>query len=165
MHFFHEYLPLVVVVSGMRIDAVELRAMSDGFETVFARGTRYAVLFVPLPGMEIPGPQERQELSAWANHPRVVDFTKRLCVGTAAVVHSPLFRVALSAVTAFRPVHARVAAVPSVELGIEHCLARLEAEHVALGKPGGLLQYEILQKVNAVLSRPSRPPPSVPPVR
>lgn len=158
MLFFPEFFPLVVVVSGPRIDAVELRSMGDGFETVFARQSRYAVLFVPSPGMALPGPQERQDLSTWANHPRVVDYTKRFCVGTAVVVHNPLFRVALSAITAFRPIHARVAPVPSVESGIEHCLGCLDSEHVPLGRPAGLLQYEVLQRVNAAMTRASVPP-------
>lgn len=159
MHILEDYLPLVVCVSGMSFDAAELKLMTDGFEQVFARGQRYAVLFVPQPGLRIPGPQERQALAAWANHPRVVDFSKRLCVGTAAIISNPLFRVALSAIVSFQPIHSRVYPVPTVERGLEQCLEWLEAQRVPLSKPAGLLQYEVRARIQGLLEGNATPSP------
>jgi hypothetical protein len=151
LQVLEEHLPLVVCVSGMSFDASELKVMVDGFEKVFARGERYAVLFVPQPGVRIPGPQERQALSDWANHPRVVDISKRLCVGTAAIISNPLFRVALSAIVSFQPIHSRVYPVQNVERGLELCLGWLETQGVPLSKPAGLIQYEVRSRVRQLL--------------
>lgn len=153
MLVLEDYLPLVVCVSGSSFDATELKVMMDGFERVFARGERYAVLFVPQPGVRIPGPQERQALAAWANHPRVVEISKRLCVGTAAIVANPLFRVALSAIVSFQPLHSRVYPVSTLDRGLEQCFEWLESQRVPLGKPAGLLQYEVRARVQELLER------------
>lgn len=154
MHVLEDYLPLVVCVSGMSFDAAELKAMTSGFEGVFARNQRYAVLFVPRPGVGIPGPQERQAVADWANHPRVLEISKRLCVGTAAVISNPLFRIALSTIVTFQPAHARISPVSTVELGLEYCLERLEAEKVPLSKPAGLLQHEVNARIQTLLRAP-----------
>jgi hypothetical protein len=150
LHVLLDFLPLVVCVSGTSFDAPELKAMSDGFEVVWTHNKPYAVLFVPHPNVKVPGPQERSALAAFANHPRVVDISKRFCVGTAAVVPNPLLRVALSAVVSSQPMHQRVEPVSTVERDLEHCMKLLETGKVPLDRPAGLIEYEARARIQSL---------------
>ena len=125
--------------------------MTAGFDHYFERGERYAVLFIPARGARVPGPRERELIAAWANHPRVLDFAKRLCVGTAVVIENLLLRAALSAIIAVRKSTSNVEPVPTPAKGLDYCLRCIKAEGLPLSKPPDLLRYELLQQVEAAL--------------
>lgn len=137
------YFPLVVLVSGQRFDAEEVRIMSSGFESYFERGERYAVLIVPGADAVMPGAHERKLITTWADHPRTLEASRRLCVGTAVLVENVLVRAALTALMAFRDHASRVESVPTVERGVDWCLGRLRDAGLDLGKPPDLIRYEL----------------------
>jgi hypothetical protein len=116
VRFFDGSFPLVVTVTDKNFDASEVRLMAEGFERYFERGERYAVLAVAPRNVPAPGPLERTLIGEWANHPRVRDFSRRLCVGTATVLGSPLTRVAFSVIMAFGKPPSPVEAVATVVL-------------------------------------------------
>lgn len=137
-----------MTVSAPVFDKAEVQSMADGFERYFGRGERYAVLSVPARGSTVPGPRERALIAEWAGHPRVRDFSKRLCVGSATVVSSPLSRAALTVITAIWKPPSPIEAVPSVARGLDYCLGRITAERLPLLKPVDLVRHELL---NALL--------------
>ncbi len=119
--------------------------MADGFDTYFKRGERYALLTVAPRNAPVPGQRERQLIAEWANHPRVRDFSKRLCVGSATVVSNPLARAALSVITAIWKPPSPFLAVPTVEAGLSYCLEQIHQAGLALPKPRELVRYEMLK--------------------
>ena len=144
MRFIDTAFPLIITVSAPVFDAAEVRSMSDGFERYFLRGERYAVLSASPRNAPAPGQRERQMIGEWANHPRVRDFSKRLCVGSATVTPNPLTRAALSVIMAFWKPAAPFEIAPTVERGLDYCLARLRDERLALPKPQEMVRYEML---------------------
>lgn len=147
MQFLDSFLPVLVCISGQRFDAKELREMSEGFEAHFERGQRYAVLIVPGKGLSMPGAEERKLIQAWADHPRTLEMSKRLCVGTAVLVENVLVRAALTTLMAFRDHASRVESVASIERGIEYCVARLRDAGIPLEKPADLVRYELTRLI------------------
>ena len=143
MQFLDGYFPLVVCISGQRFDLEEIRAMSTGFESYFERGERYAVLIVPGADLAMPGAQERKLITSWADHPRTLEASRRLCVGTAVLVENVLVRAALTALMAFRDHASRVESVATIERGIEWCLGRMREAGLEIGKPPDLIRYEL----------------------
>jgi hypothetical protein len=104
VQFIDEAFPLIVRITAPTFDDAEVQSMANGFERYFGRGERYAVLTVLARGSAVPGQRERAMIAKWADQPRVRDFSKRLCVGSAAVVSSVLARAAFSVITAiWRP--------------------------------------------------------------
>lgn len=145
MRFIDDCFPLIVTVSDEKFDVSEVRAMSEGFERYFERGERYTVLVATPRNAPAPGHLERKMISDWAHHPRVRDFTRRLCVGTATVLTSPLTRAAFSVIMAFGKPAAPIEAVSSLDLGLDYCLKRIQEERLPTSKPHDLVRYEIVQ--------------------
>ena len=148
MRFLVSCFPLIVCISGQRFDTKEVREMADGFESYFDRGERYAVLFVPSLGSELPGPQERKLISAWADHPRTLELSRRFCVGTAVLVENVLVRAALAALMAFRGSASKVESVPTVDKGLEYCIRRIKDAGLQLNKPPDLVRFELRRLVD-----------------
>jgi len=117
--------------------------MAEGFERYFARGDRYAVLAVTPRNAPAPGPRERRLIAEWADHPRVRDFSKRLCVGSASVVTNPLARAALSVIMGIWKPPAPFEIAPTPAKGLDWCLERIQAERLVLSKPVDLVRYEM----------------------
>jgi hypothetical protein len=147
MRFLDSCFPLLVCVSGVRFDATEVRDLADGFETYFERAERYALLFVPGAGAELPGAQERKLISTWADHPRTLELSRRFCVGTAVLVENVLARAALTALMAFRDGASKAESVATIDKGLDYCLGRIKDAGLQLAKPADLVRYELSRLV------------------
>jgi len=151
LRFLDDAFPLIVTVSGPVFDAAEVRALADGFERYFARGERYAVLSTSPPSAPPPGQHERKMIAEWANHPRVRDFSKRLCVGSATVVHNAISRAALTVITSLWKPAAPLEVVPNVERGLDYCLRRIREERLPVSKPLDMMRYGLLAQLRDVI--------------
>jgi len=149
VRFIDDYFPLIVTVSANKMDAAEVQSTSEGFEKYFARGERYAVLNTTPRDFEIPDAAARMLIAQWVNHPRVRDYTKRLCVGAASVNRSMLYRVAFNVVMAFQKPATRMECFATLEQGLDFCLSRLKAERLATAKPLDLIRYEVLKMLTS----------------
>ena len=150
MRFIDDYFPLIVTVSANKLDAAEVQALRDGFEKYFTRGERYALLHTTPRDFQIPDNAVRMLLSQWIHHPRVRDFTKRLCVGAATVNRNVLYRVAFNVVMAFQKPVTQMECVATLDLGLDFCLSRLKAERVVTPKPLDLIRYELLAQLGPI---------------
>jgi hypothetical protein len=150
--FIEDCFPLLVTVSAPTFDETELRSMTEGFERCFARGEKYALVSVRPSNVAMPGPNERRRIAAWANHPRVQESMRRLCVGTAVVVQSPLLRAGLSVFTAIFNPAVRIEPVASSQKGIDYCITQLLKQGVRLQKPGDLVRFEAVRAIEAALA-------------
>ena len=118
--------------------------MADGFERYFARGERYAVLSTSPRSAPVPAHAERKAIAEWANHPRIRDFSKRLCVGSATVVHNALSRAALSIIMAIWKPPSPFEIVVSFDRGLDYCLTRIREEKLPISKSLDVVRYEML---------------------
>ncbi|HYP90543.1 MAG TPA: hypothetical protein VEQ59_20375 [Polyangiaceae bacterium] len=150
MRFIDDYFPLIVTVSANKMDAAEVQALSEGFEKYFLRGERYALLNTTPRDFQIPDNSVRMLISQWINHPRVRDFTKRLCVGAATVNRNVLYRVAFNVVMAFQKPATQMECVANLEQGLDFCLGRLKAERLVTAKPLDLIRYELLEQLRPI---------------
>jgi hypothetical protein len=148
VRFIDDCFPLIVTISAPVFDAAEVRAMADGFEPYFARGEQYAVLSAQSRNAPVPGARERKMIAEWANHPRTLDFSRRLCVGSAVVVGNPLTRATLSIIMSIWKPASPFQPVSTVEKGLDYCLGRIHAEGLKVSKPIELIRYEILREVS-----------------
>ncbi|HEY3495747.1 MAG TPA: hypothetical protein VGK73_13710 [Polyangiaceae bacterium] len=153
MRFLVDGFPLIVTVSAPIWDAAEVRALVDGFEPYFQGNQRYAVLSVSSPNAPAPGHAERKLIGAWTGHPRVRDAIKRLCVGAATVVPSALERAALQIIWALGKPPCPSEAVPTIERGLDYCLARIRDEGLPMPKPPDLVRYETLRTLSKLFER------------
>ena len=144
LRFIDDAFPLVITVSAPVFDAKEVQSMADGFERYFARGERYAVLTTSPRNAAVPAHLERKLIGDWANHPRIRDFSKRLCIGSATVVHNTLSRAALSIIMAIWRPPSPFEIVPSLERGLDYCLKRIREERLPTTKSLDLVRYEML---------------------
>jgi len=147
VRFYDAAFPLIVAVSGADFGDDEQRAMEEGFEGYFARGERYALLWTQPKQGRMPGLRERSRIGAWLAHPRVRDFTKRLCVGAAAVVPSAIMRGALSAIMVVAKPPTPFSAVTTAEEGLDFCFARLGDAGLVLPRSEALVRFEALRAI------------------
>jgi hypothetical protein len=145
LRFVDDCFPLIVTISAPNFDEREVKSMAEGFERYFAKGERYAVLAVTPRNAPAPGQRERRLIAEWANHPRVRDYSKRLCVGSATVTTNPLARAALSVIMAIWKPPAPFEIAPTPAKGLDWCLQRIQDERLALSKPVDLVRYEMLK--------------------
>jgi hypothetical protein len=139
-----EYFPLIVGISGKRIDADEMRQLSEGYERYFARGERYTVLNVTPRDFEMPDYAGRTMVAEWVHHPRIRDFTKRLCIGAVSVQRSMLYRVAFNVVMALDRPATEMKCVATLEEGLDYCFGRLKTEKLALPQPFDLIRHQLV---------------------
>lgn len=128
--------------------------MNDGYEKYFRRGDRYAVLNVTPREFRMPDHAGRKLVSDWVHHPRVRDFTKRLCVGSATVSPSLLYRVAFNVVITFDKPAAEMVCVGTLEEGVDYCIRRIREEHLPTNRPLELIRHELLARLDHVVSPP-----------
>ncbi len=132
MKFVLDVFPLVVAVGGLEYSEQELKEMMAGYDALFARGDRYALITYTPDGGQLPGARERKRIAEWAESPRVRDFSKKLCVGSATVVQNALMRGALTAITWLWKPAAPHKAVSTPNEGIEWCLDQLEGAGIRM---------------------------------
>ena len=146
MEFFEQYFPLVVALSGPVVDAAEVRQMSEGYEKYFVRGERYAVLNLTQRDFVLPDGAGRKLIADWVHHPRVRDYTRRLCVGAVSVNRGLLYRVAFNLVMTFDKPVVETKCVATLEEGLDHSLGRIRAEGLKLGQSPDFVRYEVLER-------------------
>lgn len=136
---------MLATISAPLFDEREVKSMADGFERYFERGERYTLISVSPRNAPVPGSRERKLIAEWANHPRVRDFSKRLCVGSATVVTSPVARAALTVITSLWKPVSPMEVVPSIAKGLEYCLRVAQQERLALPGPADFVRYQLQQ--------------------
>jgi len=148
VRFYDAGFPLIVAISNADFGDDEQRTMEEGFEGYFARGERYALLWTQPKQGRLPGLRERTRIGAWIAHPRVRDFTRRLCVGAAAVVPNAIVRGALSAVMLVGKPPTPFSVVSTAEQGLDFCFAKIAESGLALPKPEDLVRFEALRAIS-----------------
>lgn len=148
MRIIDDYFPLLVAVPHPVFDAAEVQSMMDGFERYFQRGERYAVLTLTRRNAPVPGQAERKMIGEWISHPRVRDYTKRLCVGSATLIANPLARAAYSIIMAFGKPAAPSEAVPTLERGLDYCLERIRVTGLLMAQPHELVKYQLMRQLH-----------------
>ena len=151
LRFIDDAFPLIITVSAPVFDADEVRAMADGFERYFGRGERYAVLLTSPRNAPAPGPRERKLIIDWANHPRVRDYSKRLCIGSATVLPNALARAAMTVIMAVWKPPLPVELVPTAEQGLDYCLKRIREEHLPMAETVDFVRRTALARLHDVL--------------
>jgi hypothetical protein len=143
-----DFFPLLVSLSGPRVDATEVRQMSECFEKVWRRGERYALLSLTPRNFELPDGAGRRLISEWIHHPRVRDFTRRQCVGAASVNDGVLYRIVFKVIMTFdRPV-TEMRCVPTLQEGLDFCVQRMQRERLPFDRPADLVRHELLKRLS-----------------
>jgi hypothetical protein len=132
MEFIDNWFPLIVIIRQGSFDAVEVDQMAAGFERYFRRAEPYTVLSVARLGAHSPDARARLRIAQWASSPRVRQFSKLLCAGTATVITFPWERRALTALFWLWTPASPHESVANVNDGVEYCLKRLGDRGVGL---------------------------------
>jgi hypothetical protein len=135
VRIIEDCFPLVLCLHPRKLDEQWLTDMAAGYDRLFQRAKRYALLIHTPDGVAMPGGRERKRLVDWANEPTVRKKSRELCVGSAIVLPNALARGALTAITWFYEPPAPMEPVPSIPAGLEWCFQRLDAEKVAIDMP------------------------------
>ncbi len=132
MKFVLDVFPLVVAVGGLEYSDQEFKEMIAGYDALFARGERYALITYTPDGGALPSARDRKRIADWAESPRVRDLSKKLCVGSATVVQNALMRGALTAITWLWKPSAPHKAVSTPHEGVDWCLEQLEGAGIRM---------------------------------
>lgn len=147
MEILGQYFPLIVCLSGSRVDAEEIRQMSDAFDKYWERGERYALLSLTPRDFVLPDAAGRHVISEWIHQPRVRDNTRRLCVGAASVNPSVLYRVVFKVIMTFdRPV-TEMKCLATLQEGLDFCVDRMRAAQLPFNPPVDLVRHELLEQL------------------
>jgi hypothetical protein len=157
MEFIDNWFPLVVMVREGSFDAAEIDQMSTAFERYFRRGEPYTVLSVARLGAHSPDARARLRIAEWASLPRVRQFSKLLCAGTATVVSFPWERRALTALFWLWTPASPHQSVATVHEGLEYCLTRLAEWGVGLPRERETFRIDV-QRMLRGLSISGLPP-------
>jgi len=147
MRIIDDCFPLLVAVPRPTFDVAEVQSMMDEFERYFQRGERYAVLTITARNAPVPGQVERRMIGEWVNHPRVRDYTKRLCVGSATLISNPLARAAHTIIMAFGKPAIPSEAVPTLEKGLDYCLECIRSAALPTSQPLELMRYHLIREL------------------
>jgi len=151
LHIFHDTFPLVLGIAPRRYDASTIREMAAGYEQFFQRNEPYALLYVTPTGAALPDAGARKLITAWLNSPRLLDFSSRLCVGSAAVVSNPLARNTLNALLMFWSPPWPLRAVQTVNQGLEYCFDVLRTRRLLPVARAGVLRRLVGEHVRDML--------------
>jgi hypothetical protein len=132
MEFIDNWFPLIVAIREGALDEAEHEQLTEGFERYFRRAEHYAVLNVVKLGAGAPDARARLRIAQWGNAPRVRQFTKLLCAGTATVVTFPWERRALTALSWLWTPASPHQVVASVNDGLDYCITRLQERGLEL---------------------------------
>ena len=132
MRFVLDMFPLVVTVGASKQTDGELDEMVAGYDQLFERGERYALITYSPEGAEMPSARARKRIADWAESPSVRAFSKKLCVGSATVVQSQLARGALTAIMwLWKPVAPHKIVATPLD-AIDFCLERIAVSDVPM---------------------------------
>lgn len=146
-----EYFPLLIHVQPVEYSRETVAAMAADFEVYFDRGDRYFVVTVPPKGAIKPGAKERGLVADWVNSPRVAEYGRRLCIGSASVLESGFERGLLTALLwAWRPPFP-LEVFGTVEAALDHAVARLRAESLSLPYSRTELHQLVSQRLASVM--------------
>ena len=151
VEFFEQHFPLIVALSGRVVDATEVRQMSEGYEKYFRRGERYAVLNLTPRDFVLPDGAGRKLIAEWVHHPRVRDYSRRLCIGAVSVNRNVLYRVAFNLVMTFDKPVVETKCVATLDEGLDHCLSRLRAEGVKLAQSQDFVRYDLGERFGKLI--------------
>lgn len=143
MEFYEGSWPLLVHLGPKAYDRAAVEQMKASFERYFRRTDRYALVTVSPRGSTPPGAHERKAIAEWADSPRVREFSKQLCVGSASVIENALMRGALTAMMWIWTPASPHKAVSSVDEAIDYALDKLKAADIPLPRGGEALRVEI----------------------
>ncbi|MEY4550093.1 MAG: hypothetical protein RL685_6288 [Pseudomonadota bacterium] len=132
MEFIDNWFPLIVAVREGALDEPELEQLTAAFERYFRRAEHYAVLNVAKLGAGAPDARARLRIAQWGNAPRVRQFSKLLCAGTATVVTFPWERRALTALSWLWTPASPHQVVSTVNDGLDYCISHLTERGVEL---------------------------------
>jgi len=130
--FVLDAFPLVVTVGAMAYSDSEYADMVAGYDKLFQRGERYAIVTFTPAGAELPGARDRKRITDWASSPYVHEKSKKLCVASATVVQNALMRGALTAIMWLWKPPAPHRAVGTAQEAVHWCLGQLAAANVAM---------------------------------
>lgn len=128
--FVLDAFPLIVCVSPRKHGTDTIERMAEGYERLFARGERYALISATPRDADGMGARERKQIADWANSPRVRSASKELCVGSATIVGNALARGALTAILWLWKPSSPHQVFTANDEAIDWCLGQLEAARV-----------------------------------
>jgi hypothetical protein len=143
VEFYEGAWPLLVHVSPKSYDRASLDLMQTSFERYFERGQKYALITCSPRGSHPPGAQERKAIAEWANSPRIREYSRLFCVGSASVVDSALMRGALTAMMWIWTPASPHKAVATLDEAFDYTLEKLENGAVPLPRGPNALRVEI----------------------
>ncbi len=143
MEFIDNWFPLVVAVREGALDEAEHAQLTAAYERYFRRAEHYAVLNVARLGAGAPDARARLRIAQWGNAPRVRQFTKLLCAGTATVVTFPWERRALTALSWLWTPASPHQVVASVSEGLDYCIACLVERGVELPREREIFRIDV----------------------
>jgi hypothetical protein len=157
MEFIDNWFPLVVTVREGSFDEAEMEQMATGWERYFRRAEPYAVLNAARVGANAPDARGRLRIAQWGNLPRVRQFSKLLCAGTATVMTFPWERRAATALSWLWTPPSPCRSVSSVDEGLAYCLESLAQRGVDLPREPETFRIDV-QRMLRGLSIAGLPP-------
>jgi hypothetical protein len=157
MEFIDNWFPLIVTVREGSFDEAEMEQMATGWERYFRRAEPYAVLNTARIGATAPDARGRLRIAQWGNLPRVRQFSKLLCAGTATVMTFPWERRAATALSWLWTPPSPFRSVSSVDEGLAYCLAALVERGADLPRDPEMFRIDV-QRMLRGLSIAGLPP-------
>jgi hypothetical protein len=151
VRFVEDLFPLLIVVSpDTGYDESTIALMSTGYERLWARGERYALVSTSSSRANPVTARGRRLIVDWANSPRVRTMSAKYCVGSATVVPNALARGALTAILWLWTPATPHEAVSTPEDGVDFCLKKLAETGVKLSRPAPRVRESALELLRAV---------------
>jgi len=131
--FFEDCLPIIVYVSPFEgMDEAGIAEMEAGFEKLWARGDRYAVVSHRPVHYPTLNAKSRKLIGEWANRPRTKEQARRHCVGAATVVQNALARGAMTAILWIFEPTAPHQLVPTPTAAVDYCIEKCLGDGLTL---------------------------------
>lgn len=124
-------------------DKESVQKLIAGYEQMFDREQKYALLTVMPVGGETPDARTRKLIADWASLPRSSRLTARLCVGAATLLTNPIFRGALTAMYWLYKPPCPQRASPNLEDALTWLTERCVAEKVSMPLTGATLRASV----------------------
>ena len=157
MEFIDNWFPLIVTVREGSFDEAEMDQMASGGERYFRRAEPYAVLNTARLGANAPDARGRLRIAQWGNLPRVRQFSKLLCAGSATVMTFPWERRAATALSWLWTPASPCRSVSTVDEGLAYCLGALAERAVDLPRDPETFRIDV-QRMLRGLSIAGLPP-------